>query len=140
MATPGTQVTLSGNLFKRPQPILDYHVGVMTKELAEQAQMAIKFQGTTSFRYEHSKPTGEWLRSIKTRQSRAASGQFRSGWDVHDSGIIYGPWLEGVGSRNYPVTRFKGYSTFRKVAQEIGRKAPQLLTKKTAAMVRKLNS
>lgn len=32
---------------------------------------------------------------------------------VHDRGIKYGPWLEGVGSRNYPVTRFKGYHAFR---------------------------
>ncbi len=133
-------VTFNGKLFERPQPVLDYHVGVMTKELAEQAEIAIKFQGSSSFRYEHSKPTGEWLRSVKTRQSRAASGQFRSGWDVHDSGIIYGPWLEGVGSRNFPVTRFKGYSMFRKVAQQIDRKAPQMLTQKTRRMVRDLES
>jgi len=28
---------------------------------------------------------------------------------VHDRGIIYGFWLEGIGSRNAPVTRFRGY-------------------------------
>lgn len=32
---------------------------------------------------------------------------------VHDRGVIYGPWLEGTGSRNFPVTRFKGYHAFR---------------------------
>ncbi len=131
-------VVLSGNLFERPQPILDYHVGVMTKELAEQAQLAVKFQGQSSFRYEHSAPTGEWLRSVKTRQSRESTGRFQSGWDVHDSGIIYGPWLEGVSDRN-KTTSFKGYSMFRKVAQQIERKAPQLLTTKTRRMVRDLN-
>jgi hypothetical protein len=37
---------------------------------------------------------------------------------VHDRGIIYGPWLEGVGSRN-KTTRFKGYSSFRRAFQSL---------------------
>lgn len=37
---------------------------------------------------------------------------------VHDSNVIYGPWLEGTGSRNQ-TTRFKGYRTFRQVTQRI---------------------
>lgn len=37
---------------------------------------------------------------------------------VHDSGVVYGPWLEGIGSRN-ATTRFKGYRTFRRVAQRM---------------------
>lgn len=41
---------------------------------------------------------------------------------VHDQGVIYGPWLEGVGSRNR-TTRFKGYSHWRKVRQALDRKA-----------------
>ncbi|HZB28934.1 MAG TPA: hypothetical protein VE465_02090 [Streptosporangiaceae bacterium] len=36
---------------------------------------------------------------------------------VHDRGVIYGPWLEGTGSRN-KTTRFKGYSSFRRAAQK----------------------
>lgn len=42
---------------------------------------------------------------------------------VHDNSVIYGWWLEGIGSRNYPVTRFRGYHSFRIVAQELQRKA-----------------
>lgn len=38
------------------------------------------------------------------------------GTRVSDAGIIYGPWLEGVGSRNAPVTRFRGYHSFRRAA------------------------
>lgn len=34
------------------------------------------------------------------------------GWgDTND--LQYGPWLEGVGSRNSPVTRFPGYHALR---------------------------
>lgn len=44
---------------------------------------------------------------------------------VHDRGVVYGPWLEGVGSRN-AATRFKGYASFRRAYQELERKAPVL--------------
>lgn len=36
---------------------------------------------------------------------------------IHDRGVIYGPWLEGIGSRNR-TTRFKGYASFRRAAQK----------------------
>lgn len=42
---------------------------------------------------------------------------------VFSSNATYGPWLESVGSRNYPVTRFPGYHIYRKVAQQIDRDA-----------------
>lgn len=41
---------------------------------------------------------------------------------VSDSGVIYGPWLEGVSSRN-KRSRFKGYHTFRLVNQQIQAKS-----------------
>lgn len=44
------------------------------------------------------------------------------GWP--ESGLPYGPWLEGIGSRNSPVTKFPGYFALRrtvvKVNGEIG--------------------
>jgi hypothetical protein len=61
-------------------------------------------------------PTGNYERHIQVRQEGGHH-------DVDDSNIIYGPWLEGTGSRNFPKTRFKGYATFRKVAQALDRKA-----------------
>lgn len=45
------------------------------------------------------------------------------GWMVWDRSVIYGPWLEGVGSRNYPATRFKGYYTYRRTTQQLDRRA-----------------
>jgi hypothetical protein len=44
---------------------------------------------------------------------------------VHDRGIIYGPWLEGVSHRNQ-TTRFKGYHSFRRAADETRRQAPAI--------------
>ena len=45
---------------------------------------------------------------------------------VNDRGIIYGPWLEGVGSRNR-TTRFKGYFSLRRAVQELERQKPGLV-------------
>lgn len=28
---------------------------------------------------------------------------------IWDNRVVYGPWLAGIGSRNYPVTKFRGY-------------------------------
>jgi hypothetical protein len=44
---------------------------------------------------------------------------------ITDGGVVYGPWLEGTGSRN-KTTRFKGYSTFRWVQQKLNRNGPSI--------------
>lgn len=44
---------------------------------------------------------------------------------VTDGGVIYGPWLEGVGSRNRS-TRFKGYFSFRRALQELSLQANEI--------------
>jgi hypothetical protein len=62
-------------------------------------------------------PTGYYLSHIRVERSS------RGGYEVNDGGIIYGPWLEGTGSRNAPVTRFRGYSTFRRTKALIDRQA-----------------
>jgi hypothetical protein len=48
------------------------------------------------------------------------------GYVVHDRGIIYGPWLEGVSTRNQQ-TRFKGYASFRRGFQKLTGEVPKLL-------------
>lgn len=44
---------------------------------------------------------------------------------INDSGIIYGPWLEGVGTKN-KTTRFKGYFTFRRVRHWLDQQTPTI--------------
>lgn len=45
---------------------------------------------------------------------------------IHDRGIIYGPWLEGISSRNR-TTRFKGYHSFRDARDSADRDAQALI-------------
>mgnify|MGYP001615884840 CR=1 FL=1 len=45
---------------------------------------------------------------------------------VHDRGVVYGPWLEGVSSRNLS-TKFKGYHSFRRAANGLVDKVEDLI-------------
>lgn len=58
-------------------------------------------------------PTGRYKRSVRVVKTGSMH-------QVNDGGIVYGPWLEGVSSRNHK-SRFKGYRTFRIVNQRIER-------------------
>lgn len=63
-------------------------------------------------------PTGFYQSNI-TRETKDSRGR------VHDNNVIYGPWLEGVSSRNRE-TRFKGYHAFRRANQSVERRAAKL--------------
>jgi hypothetical protein len=72
-------------------------------------------------------PTGYYESQVKT--TRAAADTDR----VWDSGVVYGPWLEGVGSRNFPVTRFRGYSHWRRTKELTQARAPQIAERAVAS-------
>lgn len=55
-------------------------------------------------------------------ESRIHTERASDGLVVTDTPVVYGPWLEGVGSRNQ-TTRFKGYQTFRLVTQQLDHEA-----------------
>lgn len=57
---------------------------------------------------------------------------------VDDRGVIYGPWLEGVGSRN-GATRFKGYHAFRTATQRVEKQALELAERVVARRIGELN-
>lgn len=45
---------------------------------------------------------------------------------VTDQGVIYGPWLEGVGSRNRARPGFPGYHFWRAAKQAVVTRGPQI--------------
>lgn len=65
-------------------------------------------------------PTGYYESQIRKDRVSVES------YSVNDSNVIYGPWLEGIGSRNSPVTRFAGYHTFRIVRNRMAQKAADI--------------
>jgi len=58
---------------------------------------------------------------------------------VNDRGVIYGPWLEGTGSRN-ETTRFKGYASFRRAAQQLEGETGRILVPIVDRAVGRLNA
>lgn len=102
---------VSGPLFDQrgPAAISDW-ADELEEEAAEWALNHIKGTFHTHFQ----NPTGYYESNVRVRN--AAGGA--EVWDGGLSGPVYGPWLEGVGSRNQ-TTRFKGYRAFRKAAQAL---------------------
>lgn len=83
-------------------------------ELAKEAERRVQARLATSLR----NPTGYYQSHVKTDSAAGVD-------TVNDSNVVYGPWLEGVGSRN-ATTPFKGYHAFRLAAQSADRQAGEI--------------
>jgi hypothetical protein len=59
---------------------------------------------------------------------------------VNDGTSVYGPWLEGQGSRNFPETRFKGYGSAREAAEKVDAMAGEVGAEVTARFVEAQNA
>lgn len=80
----------------------------------------------------HGFKLGHYKRSVHGEMQSSLHGR------IHDSRVVYGPWLEGVSSRNQR-TRFKGYAMFRNATQQLKRLAPQILKKHIDRAVKDLD-
>ena len=78
------------------------------------------------------KSTGNYRRNI---QSKLTPGRQAL---ITDGGVVYGPWLEGVSSRN-ATTRFKGYASFRKTKDYLVGAMPDIARRVISRLVGKLN-
>ena len=84
----------------------------LEEEAAEWTLEHIKDTYHTHFK----NPTGYYESNVRIKNTGGSHEVWDGGW----GGPVYGPWLEGVGSRN-SVTRFKGYHAFRNAAQALDR-------------------
>lgn len=86
----------SGPMFDgRAQRVLNQYVDHLERRLAEDGLDILRGEMHRVFR----NPTGYY-------ESRCTVVDGNKIWDNR---VIYGPWLAGIGSRNFPVTKFKGY-------------------------------
>lgn len=115
---------------------------ILTKTLGDRAVNMIKAYLPTQYKYlsnpeslhgtKHFHP-GLYESDIHTDRSTADVNL------VHDTPVVYGPWLEGLGSRNQ-TTRFKGYHTFRKMAQMLNLEAEAIAEDVIQIYIRELNA
>jgi hypothetical protein len=97
----------------RAPRVMDEYTQAVVDDVAEQGFRDIGFTLVRVLKH----PTGYYQSEIRNRSLGPKTRV------LYDNRVIYGPWLEGVGSRNAPVTRFEGYFTFRRVSLALNRKA-----------------
>lgn len=109
------EITVSGPLFDgRAAREFAAYANEAREQIAEFAEEHVLMLMGMAFRH----PTGYYESNVKTERASADVSR------VHDSGVVYGPWLEGVGSRNSPVTRFPGYFHWRRTKALLTLRAP----------------
>lgn len=79
----------------RARRALNDYVDHLERRLAEEGLTILRGEMSRVFR----NPTGFYASQCKVED----------GHTITDSRVVYGPWLAGIGSRNFPVTKFKGY-------------------------------
>ena len=108
-----TTVTVTGPLFDgTADQVLSAAIEAGAVELAQAGVDAVHSRLRSVLR----RPTGRYESRVVADLSTPTNPR------ITDGGIVYGPWLEGTSGRN-TRSRFRGYRTFRLVAQDLEGKA-----------------
>lgn len=128
----GANIYVKGPLFdgvaERELPIA---IEKVKREVAEYAEFQWQMNMTDSFQ----NATGAYQSHVNILQ-READLVVNDGYP--GSGLLYGPWLEGVGSRN-ATTRFKGYFSLRRAAASVSQKTTEIAKPIIDAFIAKAN-
>ncbi|MGW3135897.1 hypothetical protein [Streptomyces sp. NPDC001139] len=129
MVSYGIKVTLKGPTVEGRAPEI---VHLMAEEALKEIADYTKFEVLMQLDRVLVNPTGYYESQV--RAERVAVDMY----SVNDSNVIYGPWLEGVGSRNRARPGFPGYHTFRTVRRSVERKADAVAEAAVQRMVGEL--
>ena len=142
MVTMQVQIETKGPIFEGKAPaIIERGVHNAIQQLVEMGEQRLDLMLRP-------RPAGVYLSVAEARKGQASTGNYRRnvhGMVTHlhglitDGGVIYGPWLEGISSRN-DTTRFKGYGSFRRVGQSLQKDATGVLEKHISKAVAELNA
>lgn len=113
--TTDSRVEFHGWVFRDADGVVDRAVAEVADALSEETHDRIQQRFGRVLR----NPTGHLASQVAV--DRRAAHQFI----VDDGGVVYGSWIEGTGSRN-ASTRFKGYRTYREVAQQMDADGPRI--------------
>lgn len=135
------KVKVSGPLLTAPSRHLAGAITLGIKRIALEGEgMAVKMAQPASAGRFHTRGyaadhgythTGNYARSIHGKLVSSMQGR------IDDGRSVYGPWLEGTGSRNQ-TTRFKGYHIMRDAAAQLQRKAKGIMGAVLDNLIRRL--
>lgn len=101
----------------------------------DEAERVVAAEGVTEVRDELGRvlqnPTGYY-------ESQVTSEQAAGDYAVTDSGVVYGPWLAGVGSRN-ATSAFSGYDHWPRATEQLQGKASDLAEKTLPPFLDRMN-
>lgn len=104
-------------------PLFDGGFGRIVDEMIQEMVWEVGAQASANV---HHNADGSFKNPTPYYETQITVERHDSDVLVHDRGVVYGPWLEGVSSRN-ALTRFKGYHIWRRAAQEVERQVPALI-------------
>jgi hypothetical protein len=107
-------VKLYGALFEgQATGLFEQYQGELERVLGERALDEVDANLEGSIRVNH----GVYTSKIRLEQ-QPEGAVVDDGWGETND-LPYGKWLEGIGSRNAPVTRFEGYHSFERAASTL---------------------
>ena len=116
MIIPGTTTVVRGPLFDgRAERAIQAYLYDVNDDIAREYRDAVVGELRRVVRH----PTPYYWTKITADRDGATAV-------VHDQGVVYGPWLAGVGSRN-ATSRFKGYAHWRIAGQLVRRRVPGIM-------------
>lgn len=128
MPAKGVRVTVKGPLLEGQAPfIVQETIRDCVQAMVAEGERQVKLQLYSG----HGVQSGHYRRSVHGEVSGSMHGR------IHDSQVVYGPWLEGVSSRNQE-TRFKGYAMFRNAKQQLERLKMAIIRNNLANLLRRL--
>ena len=141
MTTASVRIETSGPLFSANAP------NIVRRAAQRTVAQLVEIGESKLDQMLRPRPAGVFLSVSEARTGQASKGNYRRNLHtvvedlrgvISDGGVVYGPWLEGTGSRN-ATTRFKGFSSFRRVGQELEKQVPTVARRNVEDAVRDLN-
>lgn len=116
---------------KKSGPVFDGRFPRFTGEFGQGTVVEIVKRGEQSFKsnlkFSLRNPTGYYESQVMVKVDK-----FRA--ELSDSGVIYGPWLEG----GRFDTRFRGYTSFRRAIQKTEQQVPKIVQRNMTKYLRKI--
>jgi len=130
-------------------PIFESKVGHTMRRAVEDAVTELVERGEQLLHQKLRRgPAGVFLSTAEAAPGQASTGNYLRNIEgitdnlsglIHDNEVVYGPWLEGTGSRNAPRTSFKGYASFRKTADQLEKEASNILQRHVKRLKAKID-
>ena len=143
------QTTVKGALFTKAKRLTNNFAAIATLTLMEMGEerlsKTLRPQGNKQLTAENMK--GVFLTHREAGKRNASKGHYRRSISgqiigqiarISDSGVIYGPWLEGISSRN-SAAGFRGYFQFRLTTEYLRTKVPVVMVILKKQYVRNMN-